>query len=122
MPELMQGGWGHCLSFGVSFLQQTNSQQIFSNKQFLHLLIQQKCSNKKFTEQKIAHVQGVLIRISSLVVFSCNYRGNVSAPGARGRAPSIFCDPCPTGGLLPLICLATLYGFAPWPPGHQQMF
>ena len=42
-------------------------------------------------------------------------RGNVSAPG-------IFCDPCPTGGLLPLICWATLYGFAPWPPGHQQMF
>ena len=41
--------------------------------------------------------------------------GNVSAPG-------IFCDPCPTGGLLPLICWATLYGFAPWPPGHQQMF
>ena len=44
--------------------------------------------------------------------------GNVSA----GRAPGIFCDPCPTGGLLPLICWATLYGFAPWPPGHQQMF
>ena len=44
-----------------------------------------------------------------------SYRGNVSAPG-------IFCDPCPTGGLLPLICWATLYGFAPWPPGHQQMF
>ena len=52
--------------------------------------------------------------------------GNVSAPGARraraGRAPGIFCDRCPTGGLLPLICWATLYGFAPWPPGHQQMF
>ena len=32
--------------------------------------------------------------------------GNVSAPG-------IFCDPCPTGGLLLLICWATLYGFAP---------
>ena len=41
--------------------------------------------------------------------------GNVSAPG-------IFCDPRPTGGPLPLICWATLYGFAPWPPGHQQMF
>ena len=41
--------------------------------------------------------------------------GNVSAPG-------IFCDPCPAGGLLLLICCATLYGFAPWPPGHQQMF
>ena len=38
------------------------------------------------------------------------------------RAPGIFCDPCPTGGLLPLICWATLYGFAPGPPGHQQMF
>ena len=36
------------------------------------------------------------------------HRGNVSAPG-------IFCDPCPTGGLLPLICWATSYGFAPWP-------
>ena len=33
-------------------------------------------------------------------------RGNISAPG-------IFCDPCPTGGLLLLICWATLYGFAP---------
>ena len=42
-------------------------------------------------------------------------RGNVSVPG-------IFCDPCPAGGLLLLICWATLYGFAPWPPGHQQMF
>ena len=41
--------------------------------------------------------------------------GNTSAPG-------IFCDLCPTGGLLLLICWATLYGFAPWPPGHQQMF
>ena len=41
--------------------------------------------------------------------------GNVSAPG-------IFFDPCPTGGLLPLICWATLYGFAPWPPGHQQIW
>ena len=39
-----------------------------------------------------------------------------------GRAPGIFCDLCPTGGLLRLICWATLYGFAPWPPGHQQMF
>ena len=45
--------------------------------------------------------------------------GNVSAPGARRAS---FCDPCPTGGPLPLICWATLYGFAPWPPGHQQMF
>ena len=27
-----------------------------------------------------------------------------------------------TRSLLPLICWATLYGFAPWPPGHQQMF
>ena len=45
----------------------------------------------------------------------CQHWGNVSAPG-------IFCDPCPTGGLLPLICWATLYGFAPSPPGHQQMF
>ena len=40
----------------------------------------------------------------------------------RARAGHLFCDPCPTGGLLPLICWATLYGFAPWPPEHQQMF
>ena len=41
-------------------------------------------------------------------------RGNVSTPG-------IFCDLCPTGGLLPLICWATLYGFAPWPPGRVYL-
>ena len=41
------------------------------------------------------------------------HSGNVSAP-------DIFCDPCPTGELLPLICWATLHGFAPWPPGHQM--
>ena len=45
----------------------------------------------------------------------CQHWGNVSAPG-------IFCDPCPTGGLLLLICWAILYGFAPWPPRHQLMF
>ena len=51
------------------------------------------------------------------------YIGGTLARRARaGHAPGIFCDPCPTGGLLPLICWATLYGFAPWPPGHQQMF
>ena len=56
---------------------------------------------------------------TSLLAVACRHswalRGNVSAPG-------IFCDPCPAGGLLPLICWAILYGFAPWPPGHQQMF
>ena len=41
--------------------------------------------------------------------------GNVSAPGAR-RASFVTCAP------LLLICWATLYGFAPEPPGHQQMF
>ena len=43
-------------------------------------------------------------------------RGNVSVPGTHrtraGHAPGIFCDPCPTGGLLLLICWAILYGFA----------
>ena len=48
--------------------------------------------------------------------------GTLARRARAGRAPSIFCDPCPTGGLLPLICWTTLYGFAPWPPGHQQMF
>ena len=51
------------------------------------------------------------------------HRGETLVRRARaGRVPGIFCDPCPTGGLLPLICWATLYGFAPWPPGHRQMF
>ena len=65
--------------------------------------------------------QGMLLQTAPLcivahgVVNPHTLGGNVSAPG-------IFCDPCPTGGLLPLICWATLYGFAPWPPGHQQMF
>ena len=49
--------------------------------------------------------------------------GGTLARRARAwRAPGIFFDPCPTGGLLPLICWATLYGFAPWPPGHQQIW
>ena len=58
-----------------------------------------------------------------LPLFLVVHKGGTLARRARaGRAPGIFCDPCPTGGLLPLICWATLYGFAPWPPGHQQMF
>ena len=48
--------------------------------------------------------------------------GTLARRARAGRAPGIFCDLCPTGGLLRLICWATLYGFAPWPPGHQQMF
>ena len=53
--------------------------------------------------------------MACVAVLSWVLWGNVSAPG-------IFCDLCPTGGLLRLICWAALYGFAPWPPGHQQMF
>ena len=48
--------------------------------------------------------------------------GTLARPARARRVPGIFCDPCPTGGLLLLICWATLYGFAPEPPGHQQMF
>ena len=48
--------------------------------------------------------------------------GTLVRRARAGHAPGIFCDLCPTGGLLLLICWATLYGFAPWPPGHQQMF
>ena len=48
--------------------------------------------------------------------------GTLARRARAGRVPGIFCDPCPAGGLLLLICWATLYGFAPWPPGHQQMF
>ena len=34
--------------------------------------------------------------------------GNIREYGGNVSAPGIFCDPCPTGGLLPLICWATL--------------
>ena len=42
-----------------------------------------------------------------------DWGGTLARQARAGRAPGIFCDPCPTGGLLPLICWATLYGFAP---------
>ena len=42
---------------------------------------------------------------------------HIAAPWGNVSAPGIFCDPCPTGGLLPLICWATLYGFCPLAPG-----
>ena len=41
------------------------------------------------------------------------YGGTLARRVRTGRARGIFCDPCPTGGLLLLICWATLYGFAP---------
>ena len=53
---------------------------------------------------------------------ACIFVLHCTRGGTLVRRAGIFCDPCPTGGLLPLICWATLYGFAPWPPGHQQMF
>ena len=49
-------------------------------------------------------------------VAQCTAPRGPSALGGNVSAPGIFCDPCPTGALLPLICWATLYGFAPWPP------
>ena len=39
--------------------------------------------------------------------------GTLARRARAGRAPGIFCDPCPTGGLLLVICRATLYGFVP---------
>ena len=55
-------------------------------------------------------------------LFGCQNGGTLARRARAGRALGIFFDPCPTGGLLPLICWATLYGFAPWPPGHQQIW
>ena len=108
---------------------------IFATDQATKLIVP-KCSNGHLQKQvwddafrNLCPVSGSRVCIideECSVLFSLTLRGNVSAPGARtaraGRAPGIFFDPCPTGGLLPLICWATLYGFAPWPPGHQQIW
>ena len=57
-------------------------------------------TQQKFTSNFLADGANVMRQYKE------EHRGNVSAPG-------IFCDPCPTGGLLLLICWATSYGNAP---------
>ena len=61
-----------------------------------HILWDPKGPRKPLGSVGRSSVRGVLLN-NSASPGGGDLRGNVSAPG-------IFCDPCPTGGLLPLIC------------------
>ena len=56
---------------------------------------------------------------AEVCVLCCQKRSTVAV---CDECKEHYCTECIDTGLLLLICWATLYGFAPWPPEHQQMF